>query len=83
MLAARALTVLALGAALASVRLVPSTRYRLIVLALGVTLLAIVPVLIALRLDAPGIGQRGFILVGLAWQVAFESHERSMGSAQP
>jgi len=72
-----------LVAALASLRLVPSTRYRLIVLALGVTLLAIVPVLIALRLDAPGIGQRGFILVGLAWQVAFASHERSMGSAQP
>ena len=51
-------------------------RYRLIVLALGVTLVAIVPVLIALQLDAPGIGQRGFILVGLAWQWAFESHER-------
>ena len=72
-----------LVAALASLRLVPSTRYRLTVLALGVTLLAIVPVLIALRLDAPGIGQRGFILVGLAWQWAFESHERAMGSAEP
>ena len=68
-------------AALASLRLVPSTRYRLTVLALGVTLLAIVPVLVALRLDAPGIGQRGFILAGLARQWAFESHERAMGSA--
>ena len=64
-----------LVAALASLRLVPGTRYRLTVLALGVTLLAIVPVLIALRLDAPGIGQRGFILVGLAWQWAFASHQ--------
>ena len=63
-------------AALASLRLVPSTRYRLIVLALGIALVAIVPVLIALRLDEPGIGQRGFILVGLAWQWAFASHER-------
>jgi hypothetical protein len=54
-------------AALASVRLVRGARYRLGVLALGVALLLVVPVLVALELDAPGIGQRGFILVGLAW----------------
>jgi len=30
-----------------------------------------VPVLVAIGVDAPGIGQRGFILVGLAWQWAF------------
>jgi hypothetical protein len=58
-------------AALASLRLVPDTRYRLIVVALGVTLVAIVPVLVILRWDAPGVGQRGFILVALGWQWAF------------
>jgi hypothetical protein len=58
-------------AALASLRLIQSWRYRLLVLALGFTLVAIVPALIALRLDAPGIGQRGFILVALGWQWLF------------
>ncbi len=58
-------------ASLVSLRLVSDTRYRLLVVALGVTLVAIVPVLVALRLDAPGIGQRGFILVALGWQWAF------------
>lgn len=57
-----------LMAALASLRQVPSTRYRLTVIALGIALVAIVPALVAIRLDAPGVGQRGFILVGLAWQ---------------
>jgi hypothetical protein len=55
----------------ASLRLVPSRRYRLTVLALAVALFAIVPALVALGLDAPGIGQRGFILVGCAWQWVF------------
>ncbi|MBE2318617.1 DUF998 domain-containing protein [Solirubrobacter sp. CPCC 204708] len=68
-------------AALTSLRLIANTRYRLTVLALGVALVAIVPALIALRLDAPGIGQRGFILVGLAWQLAFASRAEQMGSA--
>jgi hypothetical protein len=58
-------------AALTSLRLVRAARYRLVVVALGVTLVAIVPVLVVLRLDAPGIGQRGFILVALGWQWAF------------
>ncbi len=58
-------------AALASLRLVRSRRYRVAVLALGLALLAIVPVLVALEIDAPGIGQRGFILVGLLWQWQF------------
>ena len=31
------------------------------------TLAILAGLLVALRLDAPGIGQRGFILVGLAW----------------
>jgi hypothetical protein len=57
-----------LAAAVVSLRLVPRTGYRLGVLALGVVLVAIVPVLVALRLDAPGVGQRGFILVACAWQ---------------
>lgn len=58
-------------AAVASLRLVAGWRYRLTVLALAVTLVAIVPALVALGLDAPGIGQRGFILVGCAWQWVF------------
>ena len=58
-------------AALASLRLVPGRRYRLTVLALAVALLGVVPVLVALGVDAPGIGQRAFIGVGVAWQWAF------------
>jgi len=58
-------------AALASLRIVRSNPYRLGVLALGLALLAIVPVLVALGVDAPGIGQRGFILVGLLWHWLF------------
>lgn len=54
-------------AALASLRLVRRTRYRLTVVGLGVALVAVVPVLVALRIDAPGIGQRAFILIGCAW----------------
>jgi Protein of unknown function (DUF998) len=60
-----------LVAALASLRLVPRLGYRVTALALGVTLVAIVPVLVAVRWDAPGIGQRGFILVGILWQWVF------------
>lgn len=60
-----------LVAALASLRLIPRGGYRLAVLGLGVALLAVVPVLVALGIDAPGIGQRGFILVGCAWQWTF------------
>ncbi len=55
-------------AALASLRLVPVRRYRLGVGLLGVVLLAIVPTLVALGLDAPGLGQRGFVLTGVAFQ---------------
>lgn len=58
-------------AAAASLRLVPRRGYRLAVLALAAALLAIVPLLVALGIDAPGIGQRGFILVGCAWQLTF------------
>jgi hypothetical protein len=46
-------------------------RYRIAAASLGLALLAVVPVLVALGLDAPGLGQRAFILVGLAWQVVF------------
>lgn len=60
-----------LAAALASLRLVRDGRYRATVAGLALALLAIVPVLVALGLDAPGIGQRGFILVGCAWQWRF------------
>jgi hypothetical protein len=68
-------TLLVLGglvlAGVASLRIVRSWRYRAVAVGLGIALLAVVPVLVALRLDAPGIGQRGFILVGCAWQLAF------------
>lgn len=60
-----------LVAALASLRLVPSRRFRLEVALLGVLLLCIVPALVALGLDAPGLGQRGFVLVGVAYQWRF------------
>ncbi len=65
-----------LVAALASLRLVAERRYRLTVLALAVALLAVVPVLVALGVDAPGIGQRAFIAVGLGWQWAFSAQDR-------
>ncbi len=68
-------TLLILGgllvAALASLFLVPTRRYRLTLAGLAAALLAIVPVLVALGLDAPGIGQRGFVLIGCALQWAF------------
>ncbi len=60
-----------LVAALASLRLITGTRYRLTVVALGLALVAIFPVLVAVRWDAPGVGQRGFILVALGWQWSF------------
>lgn len=59
----------ALLAAIWSTRVVRRRGYRLAVLGLAVALFAIVPVLVALGLDAPGIGQRGFVLVGVVWQV--------------
>lgn len=58
-------------AALAALRLVRRRGYRIAVPLLGLGLLAIVPVLVALGIDAPGLGQRGFILVGCLWQWAF------------
>lgn len=57
-----------LVAALASAVVVKRRGFRLAVAGLAVALFAIVPVLVALGIDAPGIGQRGFVLVGLAWQ---------------
>jgi len=68
-------------AALASLRLIRSWRYRGAVAGLAVALLAIVPVLVAVGWDAPGIGQRGFILVGVAWQWVFASSTRGPGTA--
>jgi hypothetical protein len=72
-----------LVAALASLRLVQRPRYRLVVVALGIILIAIVPALVAIGLDAPGIGQRGFILVGLAWQWAFAGAARAQLAPSP
>ncbi|HEX8104093.1 MAG TPA: DUF998 domain-containing protein [Solirubrobacteraceae bacterium] len=69
-----------LVAAVASLRLVPDRRYRLVVLALAVVLVAIVPIMVAAGLDAPGVGQRGFILVGCAWQWAFAGAMMGRGS---
>ncbi len=57
-------------AAVASLRLVRSNRYRGLVALLALALLAVVPTLVALGLDAHGIGQRGFILVGCLWLLA-------------
>jgi hypothetical protein len=58
-------------AAAASLPLIRTRRYGLTVAALAVALLAIVPVLVALGIDAPGLGQRAFVLVGCAFQCAF------------
>ncbi len=60
-----------LVAALASVRLVPRTRFRVTVALLALALVATVPVLVALRLDLPGIGQRAFVVIGCAWTCLF------------
>jgi len=61
-----------LVAALASARLIPGARYRVVLALLAVVLLAVVPVLVALELDAPGFGQRAFALIGCAflWRFA-------------
>jgi hypothetical protein len=52
-------------------------RLRVPVALLALALLGIVPALVALGLDAPGIGQRGFIVVGLVWQALATSEARS------
>lgn len=71
-------TLLILGglvvAGMASTLLISTRRYRLIALALATGLFAIVPALLAFRLDAPGLGQRGFVLVGWLFGWAFASH---------
>ena len=61
-----------LVAAFASLRLVRDRRYRWTVAGLGAALLAVVPVLVALGLDAPGIGQRALIAIGclFLWRLA-------------
>lgn len=55
----------------ASLRLMARRGFRVTVVALATTLVLIVPVLVALGIDAPGVGQRGFILVGCAFQWRF------------
>ena len=55
-------------AALASLALVRRGRHAAEILALAVALLGVVPVLAILGLDWPGVGQRGFIAVGLVFQ---------------
>ena len=64
-------------AALAGLRVVRRRRWRVTVALLALALLAIVPVLVALGVDAPGVGQRGFVLVGCAllWRFAVEAEE--------
>jgi hypothetical protein len=68
-------TLLILGgllvAAPASLLLIRTRRYRLTLTGLAVALLAVVPVLIALGIEAPGVGQRAFVLIGGAFQWAF------------
>ncbi len=58
----------------ASLRLHPRRGYRIALAALFATMLLTVPVLVALGIDAPGIGQRVLILVGCAfeWRLAVE-----------
>jgi hypothetical protein len=56
-----------LVAALAATRLLPGA-YRIEVVVLAVALLGIVPLLVALGIDAPGWGQRAVIAVGCVWQ---------------
>lgn len=63
-----------LAAAVASLRLVTRRRYRGTIAVLAVVLLAIVPVLLLLGLDAPGIGQRAYVLTGCAFQWSFAAH---------
>lgn len=58
-------------AAGASLRLMTRRGYRVTIGLLAATLLLIVPVLVALGIDASGIGQRGFLLVGCAFQWRF------------
>jgi hypothetical protein len=72
-------------AGVASLRLVRSRRHRLTVAALALALLAIVPVLVALGIDGPGIGQRGFILVGcaLVWRFAAAAAEAPRPAPSP
>lgn len=61
-------------AAAASLRLDVRRDYRLSLAALAAVLVLTVPVLVALGIDAPGVGQRAFILVGCAfqWRLAVE-----------
>lgn len=64
------------AAALASLRIVRSARYRWSVAGLAVVFFATVPALVALGIDAPGIGQRAFIAVGCGWLWSFAAHVR-------
>ena len=77
-------TLLILGgllvAALASLALIRTRRYRLTVAGLAAALVSIVPMLVALRIDAPGLGQRGFVLIGCAFQWAFASQLPGAGA---
>jgi len=61
-------------AAAASLRLDMQRSYRVSLAALTVILMLTVPALVALGIDAPGIGQRAFILVACAfqWRLAVE-----------
>jgi hypothetical protein len=69
-----------LVAALASLPLIRTVRYRLTIAGLAAALVAVVPVLIALGLDAPGLGQRGFVLVACAFQWAFAAQLSTVGA---
>jgi len=61
-------------AAGASLRFAPRRGYRIALAALFATMMLTVPVLVALGIDAPGIGQRVFVLVGCGfeWVLAVE-----------
>lgn len=55
-------------AAVLTAAALPGRRHTLEVAGLAVALVAIVPLLVLVGWDAPGIGQRGFIAVGCLWQ---------------
>ena len=61
-------------AAGASLRFAPRRGYRIALAALFAILMLTIPILVALGIDAPGIGQRVFILVGCGfeWVLAVE-----------
>ncbi len=60
-------------AALAALAALRDRRYTVEAVVLALVLVAVVPVLVALHIDAPGWGQRAFIAVGCTWLWRFDA----------